>query len=159
MRFTYFLLFVVLGPLDGFSQDMTVQTLTYPKGIELNEIPMPGGPFLLKQACTTEIDSMIPIDNINIKNKNSQVGLIKSCIFEWQVRQDSLFAVTIETFNRKQTDLAIKQAIKQYGEPRINIRDGHTVYNWMYEKEDSHLKAEMLVDDLSKGSKLVVSME
>lgn len=93
------------GPLQcqgggcGVSEDQPVLTLTYQHGIKLNSIQEPGGPFMFKQLCTTKVDSIISSGNVIFKK--SKIGKIKNCDFQWQIREDTLRAIIIETFREK----------------------------------------------------------
>ncbi len=123
------LLFLLFSCLNIYSQDKSqVVGLEYFNGIQLDSINEPGKQRLFKQLCTNEIDSMI--HSGNIKFNKSSVGLIQNCGYTYQVRNDTLASIIIQTNKKGFTEQLIAQATKQYGES-IQSKEGKIIhYKW-----------------------------
>ncbi len=141
--------------LTSLSEDQPVLTLTYQHGIKLNSIQEPGGPFMFKQLCTTKVDSIISSGNVIFKK--SKIGKIKNCDFQWQIREDTLRAIIIETFREKNTQQVIKQVTSQFGSP-VETNDAMiTTYEWGRKSEKSELRAILVVKKREETGMLTVT--
>lgn len=129
-----------------FAQDESsaIITLTYHHGVKLDKIQEPGNRYVFKQLCTTAIDSVISSGNIIMER--SKIGKIKNCNYQWQIREDTLRAVVIETNNKKNTKQVILQATSQFGSPTEIQTTLNTTYEWSRQKVKSEIKAKLIMD-------------
>lgn len=134
----------------GLAQSTDVLTLTFQSGIKLRQIPEPGGQYSITQLCTDQIDSIIT--NGNVKFIHSKVGRVRDCLFEYQIRNDTLVAVTLETYDSKQTERLHTQVLKQYGDPTDTSPQPDIIYQYAGPKITAELYS---TEDRSSG-KLVV---
>lgn len=145
MSVTLLFVYLALSSLFlGRVEDPPVMTLTYRHGIKLDSIHVPGVPFMFKQLCTTRIDSVISSGNVIFKE--SRIGKIRSCDFQWQIRNDTLDAIVIETFKERNTDQVVKQLTSQFGSPVETGETATTVYTWSRKLAVSEVKAVLVVD-------------
>ena len=142
------LLLSLLAPfsiLYGQHEETDLITMTYHHGIKLDKIDEPGKKFVFMQLCTTEIDSVI--SSGNIKLLDSKIGKIKNCVYQWQIRCDTLDSVIIETFKYKNTQQLILQATNQFGNATKINKDASTIYEWNKSTEKSKFTARLNVDE------------
>jgi len=115
----------------GQENQENIVGLEYQSGIKLDSIIYPGGKRIFKQFCTTEIDSVIRSGNISFKE--SSVGAISNCIFQYQIRNDTLASIMISTDNKINTRAALKQGELQFGEPEIiHGMENEVTYTWEF---------------------------
>lgn len=130
-----------------FSQDgdVNLPTLIYQHGMKLDKIQEPGNKLVFKQFCIplTTMDSVV--SSGNIKFKGSKIGMIKDCILQWQIRQDTLREITIETSKKKNTRQVITQATNQFGDPTEVKTNETTTYIWDVESQNKKFTAQLLV--------------
>lgn len=153
---------LVISYLFGISncisedEDPTIWTLTYNHGIKLDSIQTPGIPYTVKQFCTTEIDSVISSGNIIFKG--SKVGKIKKCNLQWQIREDTLRAIVIETLGEKYTQQVIKQAENQFGLPEVISSPPITTYEWRRKLDSTEMKVFLTVTTETGACLLTVTI-
>lgn len=143
--------------LFGQDVDVNIPTLNYHHGLKLDKIQEPGNKFLFKQFCFpgTVIDSVISSGNIAFKG--SKIGKIKDCLLQWQIREDTLKAVIIETFKEKNTKQLLQQASSQFGIPIENKSVPNKTYEWRRETSKSDTKAKLVMDKEQKKGILTVT--
>lgn len=137
-------------------EDPTIWTLTYNHGIKLDSIQTPGIPYTVKQFCTTEIDSVISSGNIIFKG--SKVGKIRKCNLQWQIREDTLRTIVIETEEEKYTQQILKQAGAQFGLPVVTSSPPATTYEWRRKLESAEMKVFLTVTAETGAGLLTVTI-
>ena len=141
--------------LYGQDDGSEILTLTYRHGVKLNKIQEPGSKFMLKQLCTTAIDSIISSGNVTMQK--SKIGKIKNCNYQWQIREDTLRTIIIETSKYKYTKQVIKQATSQFGDPTEIKNNQSAIYEWIKKTDLTNIKAKLLVDEVKGTGKMTIT--
>ena len=157
MNTTFLVLYLAISALLVSSiEGQPILTLTYHHGIKLDSIQEPGSPFMFKQLCTTKVDSIVSSGNVIFKK--SKIGKIKNCDFQWQIREDTLRAIVIETFREKNTQQVINQVTSQFGSPVATNDSITTTYEWRRKSEKSDLRAILVVNKKEATGILIVTI-
>lgn len=123
--------------------------------MELEEIIRPGRPFRLIQYWDASSDSIIGQGNIEFRNSN--VGLVEKCSFKFNLRNDSLNAVVLQTDTPPFTTQLIGQANAQYGQPEVTAKGKKRVYTWKNEDSSGHwVQAKLMTNKKLKSGTLHV---
>ena len=111
---------------------------------------------MFKQLCTTKVDSIVSSGNVIFKK--SKIGKIKNCDFQWQIREDTLRAIVIESFREKNTQQVINQVTSQFGSPVATNDSITTTYEWRRKSEKSDLRAILVVNKKEATGILIVTI-
>jgi hypothetical protein len=156
MNVLMFFLTATIGlMLQDQPENTNLITLTYQHGVKLDKIQEPGNSFVFKQFCTTKIDSVISSGNIIMKN--SKIGLIKNCNYQWQIREDTLRTIIIETLKKKNTNQLLNQASAQFGTATHLIGDSNTTYAWTIENTRQSIHANLIINETGHTAILTVA--
>jgi hypothetical protein len=143
-----------------FSQDGegNLPILTYHHGLKLDKIQEPGNEFVFKQFCMplNMVDSVI--SSGNIKFKGSKIGKITDCVLEWQIRDDTLRKIIIETSKEKQTNQAIAQATDQFGDPTEVKSNNTSSYRWDVQTQKNKFTVQLIVSEDQTTGTMTITM-
>lgn len=132
------------------------KTLKYQGGIVLSAIDVPGKRFSFKQSCTTEIDSIIKSGNVSFAH--ARIGKIRNCYYEFQIRQDTLQAILLQSEKVKTGKQVLEQAELQFGVPEKSTENGLMRYSWVTKGTTKYCTVTLIMSpDYSKATLTAVT--
>jgi hypothetical protein len=126
-----------------------VMTIANQHSIKLKAIETIMVKQVFEQSCVPTIPKKVGTADVSfIKSK---VGIVTSCFYLKNLRNDTLKSVYMMTDNQKNTEQLLKQATKQYGQPKISNDGFYTLYSWDNTQKNCIATISLLIDDKKKG--------
>ena len=126
-----------------------VMTIANQHGVKLKAIQTILVKEVFKQTCMSTIPKRIGTADVSFIN--SKIGIVTSCFYLKSLRNDTLRSVYIMTENQENTDQLLKQAIKQYGQPKITNNELHTLYIWENKQKNCLTNITLLIENKTIG--------
>lgn len=131
-------------------------TVTLYSRTKLKSIPTNiGMSFMVKQFCTTEIDSMLHADRYFFDN--AAIRKIKSCKLDYRLSNDTVQSITIYLSGHKYFDAAKKQAKKQFGHSVMVMNAREELYTWQTKNGVKDVLITLLRKDREWGAEMKIN--
>ena len=148
-------LLLVVFTAVGYSS-LAQQTVTLYSRTKFKSIPTNiGMNFMVKQFCTTEIDSTLHADRYFFDN--AAIGKIKSCKLDFRLRNDTVQNIIIYLTGHKYFDAAKKQAKKQFGPAVVVMNNREELYTWHLHNSLHHVQITLLRKDQEWGAEMKIN--
>lgn len=126
-----------------------VTTIANQHGIKLKAIETIMVKDIFKQSCVPTIPKRVGTSDVSfIKSK---VGKVTSCFYLKNLRNDTLRSIYIKTDKRENTEQLLKQATKQYGQPKTSHDNFYTLYSWDNKQKNCIATITLLVENKTIG--------
>ena len=145
--------FTAVGHSSLAQHTVTLYSRTKLKSIPTNI----GMSFMVKQFCTTSIDSNLHADRYFFEN--AAIGKIKSCKLDFRLRNDTVQNITIYLTGHKYFDAAKKQAKKQFGPSAVVMNSREELYTWHTKNSLHGVQINLLRKDQEWGAEMKINSQ
>lgn len=143
--------------LSSASAQQTNKGATFYSRIKLKKIPTTiGMPFIVKQFCTAEIDSVIHAPRFFFEN--ATIGKIKSCKLDYAMQNDTVQSITIYLTGQKNYNAAMKQAKKEFGPAVAVMEENEEMITWLTKNSTRDVQITLQRKNLEWGSEMIITL-